>query len=266
MQSDYWLKQANDKPLYPDLLWSRPENRLHAGKLLIVGGHLQAFSTVAEAYSLSLQAGAGATRVVLPDALYKTVGKIFPEAEFVASTPSGSFAQKSLAELLAAASWADGVLLAGDLGRNSETAILLEKFTSKYLGQLTLAGDSLDYFLNAPNILERANSTMLLTTSQLQKIAISAKFDQAFTSTMSVVNLAETLHDFTTRFVINIITSHADNLLAAGQGKLSSTKPDSNLGKWQNQLAPAVSVWWLQNPDQTFEALTTAIYDKFLAE
>ena len=40
----------------------------------------------------------------------------------------------ALAPLLDLAQWADGVLLAGDIGRNSETTVLLETFMSKYHG------------------------------------------------------------------------------------------------------------------------------------
>src|SRR5690606_35689407 len=110
MDRDFWHKQTNDKPLFPDMQWNRPENKRHAGKLLVIGGNLHGFSAPAEAYGEALQAGAGAVRVMLPDALQRTVGKLFPDAEFVPSTPSGSFATKALGELLLAVQWADGVL------------------------------------------------------------------------------------------------------------------------------------------------------------
>ena len=110
MDRTYWHKQTAEHPLFPELLWSRPENKQHAGKLLIVGGNIHGFRAPAEAYTESLKAGAGATRVVLPDALRKTVSKVFPEIEFASSTPSGSFAQRSLADLLDITNWADGLL------------------------------------------------------------------------------------------------------------------------------------------------------------
>src|SRR5471032_3085314 len=106
---DYWHKQAADKPLYPDLLWSRPENRAQAGKLLIVGGNAHGFAAAGEAYAEATKAGVGTARVLLPDSLQKTVGKVFEAGEYAPSTPSGSFAKRALAELLAMAEWADGV-------------------------------------------------------------------------------------------------------------------------------------------------------------
>src|SRR5438105_2493778 len=135
-------RQTNE-PLFPDVLWNRPENKRHAGKLLIVGGHQQSFSTVSEAYAAATKAGIGTARVILPDKLQKMLSGLFPEAEYAPSTHIGSFSRQALDSLLEAAEWADGVLLAGDFGRNSETAVLLESFIEKYKDLLALAGDSL---------------------------------------------------------------------------------------------------------------------------
>src|SRR5882757_7834828 len=120
MEQTYWHKQAIDKPLFPELLWSRPENKSFAGKLLIIGGNAHGFAAPAEAYVAAEKAGIGTTRILLPDSLQKTVGKLFAPAEFATSNPSGGFAQTSLAEALALSDWADGILVAGDTGRNSE--------------------------------------------------------------------------------------------------------------------------------------------------
>ena len=119
---DYWHKQLPDKPLYPDLLWSRPEQAAQAGKLLVIGGNAFGFSAPAEAFQAALDAGVGTCRVILPDRLQKTVGRILEAGEYAPSTPSGSFAKKSLATLIDYSQWADATLLAGDFGRNSETA------------------------------------------------------------------------------------------------------------------------------------------------
>ena len=54
------------------------------------------------------------------------MGKTLEDGEYAPSTPSGSFSTQALGELQAMANWADGTLIAGDIGRNSETAILLE--------------------------------------------------------------------------------------------------------------------------------------------
>ncbi|MEK7059789.1 MAG: hypothetical protein AAB971_03465, partial [Patescibacteria group bacterium] len=194
MDRTYWHKQTVEKPLFPDILWSRPQNKRQAGKLLIVGGHAESFAAVGEAYAAAESAGIGITRVLLPDSLQKTVGRVFRAGEYVPSTPSGSFSQKSLAELMDMSAWADGTLLAGDLGKNSETAILLEKFINKYDGALTLAGDAVDYFIGSPaQLLGRRDTVLVLSFEQLQKLAANARFTLAFTSQMDFLHLIEAL-------------------------------------------------------------------------
>ena len=168
-----WSKQT-DQPLFPDVLWSRPENRRHAGKLLIIGGHAQSFSVVSEAYSTAGQAGAGTVRVIVPDKLRPMLSKIFMEAEYAASNDIGSFSQKALAELLDTSDWSDGVLLAGDFGKNSETAVLIEDFARRYKGNLCIAGDAVEFFMSKDakeSIFERPLTYLVASVAQLQKIA-----------------------------------------------------------------------------------------------
>src|SRR5579884_1584050 len=151
MDREFWLKQGPDKPLFPDLIWSRPENKAFAGKLLVIGGNAHGFAAAADAYSEAVKTGAGSVRVLLPDVLMKTVSKLFPAGEYVTSTPSGSFARQALSEILAASEWADASLLAGNFGHNSETAVLLEQYIEKCKGALIITHDGLDYFVRQPN-------------------------------------------------------------------------------------------------------------------
>lgn len=259
----YWHRQG-DKPLFPDLVWSRPENRTHAGKLLIMGGHAHGFAAPAEAYSEAEKAGIGVARVLLPDhirpQLMKFQGPTL-NTEFAPSTPSGSFASKALAELLAAANWADGVLLAGDLGRNSETAIVLEKFVAKHSGLLVLTKDAVDYFTSSPqSILSRPDTCLVLTVAQLQKLASHAGFTTAFTFSMDLLKFVEALHDFTHQHSISIIVKHLDTILVAVDGQVSSTKTAKDIEEsWRVATAAHAAVWWLQGPSKPFETITTAI-------
>lgn len=256
MDHTYWHKQTTDQPLFPDLLWSRPENRAHAGKLGIIGGNLHGFAAAAEAYSFASDAGVGTTRVLLPDSLKSTVGKVFEAGEYAPSTPSGSFSQKALAEFLELAMWTDSILLAGDFGQNSETAIVLESFLSKFSGQVTLTDDSMNYFLNQPQrLLSRPETLLVLDLPQLQKLAVGAKFPQAFTSTMDFLRLVEMLHNFTITFKPSIIVIHQDTVYIAVNGQVSTTKSNSK----PHQIAPYASVFWLQNPTEPFEALSSSI-------
>lgn len=257
MERTYWHRQIYNEPLFPDLLWSKPENKQHAGKLLIIGGNLHGFAAPAEAYQESMKCGIGTARVLLPDALQHTVGKVFEAGEYAPSTPSGSFGQKALDELLGFSHWADGVLIAGDLGRNSETAILLEKFAEKYTGQLTVTRDAADYFTGTPQtVLERPDMLFVISLAQLQKLALSANFVHAFTYTMDLLHLVETLHHFTETYQISIIVKHLDYVIVAHHGQISSTKLSQEEEIWRLSAASRAAVWWLQTPQQSFEALT----------
>jgi len=258
MDRTAWFKQTADKPLFPDMLWSRPETKRARGKLLVIGGNSQGFTAPAQAYAESASEGVGTTRVMLPDHVKKLLPSSFSEMEFAPGTPSGSFARLALAELLDAATWADGVLLAGDFGRNAETAILLEQFIQKYKGQLTLSQDSIDYFLtNAQQIVARPDTLIVPTFSQLQRLATSAKFKTPFTSKMDFLHFIEALQDFTKEYSAAIVVQHLETDFVAVSGRVSTIKPPSA----NNEITRSAhaAVWWLQNVAKTFEALTTSL-------
>ena len=264
MDRTFWHKQEVGKPLYPELEWSRPENKAQAGKLLIVGGNSFGFAAPGEAYVEAENAGAGSTRVILPQRVKSLVGGVLPSVEYAMSNPSGGFSQLALGDLLMQAEWADGVLLAGDFGRNSETAILLEKFLAKYEGQVTITKDAVDYFTPNPQaILNRPETTFVLSFAQLQKLAIGAHTTAAFTFDMDFLHLVDALHEFTEKHTVNIITKHLNNIFVAVAGRVSSTKLEADTKVWRLKTAAHASVWWLQNPTKLFEALTTAIVSRF---
>jgi hypothetical protein len=247
--------------LFPDLLWSRPENRNQAGKLLIIGGNAHGFAAAAEAYAAASGAGIGTARVLLPDSLQKTVGKVLEAGEYAPSTPSGSFSRQALAEALAMAGWADGVLLAGDFGRNSETAVMLEQLLEKYSGQLTLTKDAADYFAKAPaKLLDRSETLLVLSFAQLQKFAAGARFTTAFTFNMDLLRLVDALHEFTEKHQAGIVVKHLDTIFVAVNGEVSTTGFESDI--WCINTAAKASVWWLQNPSKPFEALTSAVLER----
>jgi hypothetical protein len=258
MDQTYWQRQNSKQPLFADLVWSRPENKTYAGKLLIVGGNLHGFSAPAEAFAAAGDAGIGVARAVLPDSLQRTVGRVFQAGEYAPSTPSGSFSNKALAELLAMASWSDGVLLAGDLGRNSETAIMLESFAGKYAGPLVITKDAVDYFSSTPQPVEhREDTALVLSFSQLQKLAMSLHLPAAFTFDMDILRLVDALHELTLNYPFFIVTKHLDQLFVAVGGDVSSTKLATDRDIWRVATAAHVAVWWLQNQSKPFEALTT---------
>lgn len=260
MDRTYWHKQQ-DKPLFADLFWSRPQTRAAAGKLLIIGGNVHGFAAVATAYNDAADAGAGTTRVILPDAIRKSVHSILETASFAPTTPSGSFARTALNEFIAEAHWADAVLLAGDLGRNSETAIVLESFAQKYQGILVITKDAVDYYTSSPKIIiDRPQTCLVLTIAQLQKLASQLRFRTAMVFSMDLLRMVDWLHEFTEQFGIYIVIKHLDTLFIACDGLVSTTKTKLDVeDHWRTPIAASAVVWWLQNPDKPFQALTSSL-------
>lgn len=263
MNKSFWFQQTKDKPLYDDIIWSQPESRQARGKILIIGGNSHGFSAPGEAYTAAEVAKAGTIRVLLPQAIYK-IFKAFKgpvlETEFAASNPSGSFSQKALGEWLDHAMWADAVLLAGDFGRNSETAIIIEKFLQHANVPTTITKDGVDYFIPiAKQFTERENITLALSMAQLQKLGSSLNFDKPFKLGMDLVQLSSALNEFTRKFPFKIIVKQQSYILVSLAGKVSSTLLEEDIDVWRVKIAAAATVWGMQNPSKPFEALTTSL-------
>jgi len=258
---DYWQRQPTDKPLFPNLFWSRPEQRHLCGKLLIIGGHGGSFILVAKAYETALQAKAGSLRILLPDKLKRTVDKFFPGAIYAQSNISGGFAQSALDSFLSESDWADGVLLAGDLGKNSETALVLEKYIQKFEGRLVISHDALEYWLNSPQpILDRPATAIVLNLVQLQQLFMASHSTVAITAGMGLTPLVECLHNFTLQHIINLVIGYDQMIIVASHGMVVSTSKPKEKSINLIRVASNISVWWLQNPTKTIEALSCAIY------
>lgn len=258
MDAAEWQRQTKEKILFPELLWAKPQNNRQAGKLLIIGGSQQNFSAIAETYNQATKAGIGSARVLLPQALQKVIGNFFPEAIFAPSTASGSFSSSSVAELLGEASWADAVLIGGNLGNNSETAIAFESFMNKFGGAVVVAGDSIELLMpTTKTLLVRPSTTMVLEFPLLQRLLTAANYKTAVTSTLDFMQIVNILGDFTKQYSINVVTEYVSNIVVATHGKVSTTKIAGSLPNTAS-LAAFSAVWLIQNPKKSFEALSTA--------
>ena len=149
MDMKFWQKQEPGKPLFPDVEWNKPERRDQAGKLGIIGGNKLGFLAVAESYQEALKAGVGEARVLLPDALKKNVPANMTDVLFAPTNQSGSLANEALDEALVLERWADVLLLCGDAGRNSQTAIVYEELIKKSEIPVVLTRDAIDLVQNS---------------------------------------------------------------------------------------------------------------------
>ena len=256
----YWHQQTADKPLYPDIEWSKPEQRSRRGKLAIIGGNKLGFISVAESYSTALKTGAGEVRVLLPDVMKKSIPPTMTEVVFGASNPSGGLANDAITEMKAVGEWATGVLLIGDSGHNSETAILYETFIQDYVGPLTVTRDAIDLLKNASAmVVERPNTLLVVSFAQLQKLFSAVYYPKVLTFSMQLTNLVEAIHKFTITYPITIAVFHKDALLVASDGEVTSTAYAEPMKIWRGETATQAAVYWLWNPTKALESTSASL-------
>lgn len=256
----YWARQTPGKPLYPDIEWNKPQQRSQAGKLGIIGGNKLGFLAVGDAYGIASSDGVGQVRVLLPDILKKAVPAAITDVMYGASNPSGGLAKDATSEMRALGSWADGVLLIGDAGRNSETAILYEDFIREYSGQLTVTRDAIDLLLNAPEALvERDDTLLVVSFAQLQKLFTKVYYPKMLTFSMQLQQLVENLHKFTITYPVAIMTFHQEQLVIAAGGQVTTTPWDAPLAIWKGNVATHASTYWLWNPKKPLQAATASL-------
>lgn len=115
----YWQKQT--KPLFDDLAWNIPEQK--TGRLGIIGGHSQGFNAIIRiAEFLGQTFPIRDLPLLLPMSL-RTKLPPLPNLNFAPATDSGSFAQSPLIGDFITEN--DYTLIAGDLSKNSATAVAI---------------------------------------------------------------------------------------------------------------------------------------------
>lgn len=260
MDYTYWKKQNSSEPLFPDIEWNKPEQRDRAGKLGIIGGNTLGFAGVAEAYTVANNAGIGYSRVLLPDALKKTLPPSMTDVVFAETNQSGSLTKNAVTEMRALGDWADGILLIGDAGRSSETAIAYETFLEHYGGPLTLTRDAIDLIKNSPHALvDRPNTLLVMSLAQLQKLFQSVYYPKVITFSMQLLQLIEALHKFTITYPVSIAVLHKDHLVIANAGDVVTTEWTNPMAIWRGTIATRMASYWLWSPEKPLEAAASAI-------
>jgi len=256
---DFWQKQEPETPLYPDILWEKPERRDQAGKLLIVGGSTGGIHDVAEAYQTAKDAGVGEARVLVPESL-RALTKHIEKIDFLPATPTGNFSLKGRDTLLFSASQMNGVLLPGGLGRNSETAMLLGEFIRSYRGPLTITKDAIDLLYGeAKVLLGREDTLLVVSLSQLQRLAREVRSPLAFRSDMDFLNFLERLHQFSHQHNAMITTKHHNDILSVAHGQIVSTKREDLNELWCVDTASKAITFWLHHPKLAAEAIASSL-------
>lgn len=256
----YWHRQEPNKPLYPDIEWSKPEQRSQAGRLGIIGGNKLGFAGVAEAYGTALSTGIGETRVLLPDVLRKTIPPSITDTVFGASTPSGSLSKDALVEMRTLGDWAQHVLMIGDAGRNSETAIAYEHFLQDYTGQLTITRDAVDLIKNGSRqIVERPETLLVVSFAQLQKLFQNVYYPKILTFSMHLASFVEALHKFTITYPVGIMVLHKEFLIVAHNGEVTTSEWQNPMAIWRGTVATKAACYWTWNPNKLLSAATASV-------
>lgn len=254
-----WQKQDPNKPLYEDLLWSQPQQKALAGRLLIVGGNVHAIGAPNQAYREAMQAGAGSVHVILPSAARKLLpAQVNINVGFASSTHTGSFAKHAVDELFGYIHTADYTLLAGDFSRNSETAVVFD-LVARIGGMQTYVKDAVEYFDANPDALyDRPDTLVVATLAQLQKHCKTMRCTRAITYDMGILAYIQALNELTKTRQAHILTNYHGTLVVSVNGSAITTPLPEDQHIWSVRSAAIASTWWMQNPTKPLEAIATA--------
>jgi len=257
---EYWRRQEPSKPLFPDIEWGKPEQRSARGRLGIVGGNKLGFAGVATSYETALGAGAGEVRVLLPDVLRKAIPSSMTDVIFGASNPSGGLAQDALSEMRALGQWSSCILLIGDAGRNSETAIVYETFLGEYSGPLVVSRDAFDLIHSgAQQLVMRPSTVLVISFAQLQKLFREVYYPKVLTFSMQLLQLVEALHKFTITYPTTLVVLHKDTLIVAHGGEVTTTAWENPMAIWRGVTATTSACYLMWTPSQPLEAVSASL-------
>ena len=237
MKHDYWLKQTSKQPAFPDVEWNRPQQASRAGRLAIVGGAGLHFFGVTSSFEAATAAGAGEIRVLLPDSLQRTIPRTVSETRFLATTPAGSISAEAATDLQAASSWSTVTLLAGDFGKNSETAVAITRSALAATSPLIIARDSIDLLMqDISSFISRPSTTLICSFAQLQKI-----FRQLYYPKVLI-------------YPATLVVFHAEHIMTAHAGKVVSQPWDTPMNIWKGTTPGVVAAYqaWASSDEERF--------------
>lgn len=259
-QYSFWRRQEKSKPLFPDIEWNRPERRDQAGRLAVIGGNKLGFAAAADGYRIAQEAGVGAVRVLLPDALKKSVPSSMTDVLFAPTNPSGGLASEAIRELKTLDGWADAVLFIGDAGKNSQTAAVYEEIVASSNKPIVLTRDAIDLMQNNFSvILDKPNLVFIASFAQLQKLFRSVYYPKIITFSMQLAQLVDTLHKFTITYPVTLTVFHAEHLIIAQGGEVITQAWDEPMVIWRGLTAARAASYLVWSPEAPLAAVAASI-------
>ena len=258
---DYWRAQDPKKPLFENLLWSKPEQKSLAGRVGLIGGSKGVFVAVAKAHQTITELGPEVS-LVLPTDL-KPLLKTIPNVVFSTTNPSGGLANQALSDLLTLRSSTDSLLLIGDAGKNSETSLLYEHLALKISDQtkpVVVARDAIELINGAfHHVVNQPNFTLIMSFTQAQKLFHSVYYPVMLLHSMTTLRLIEALHKFTITYRPTLVVFHQNQVYIAHDGQVISSQFERASEIWQGIIQSKITCWQTWNPQKPLEATACAI-------
>lgn len=254
MEKSTLQKQTRNAPLFPDLLWARPERKEQAGKLLIIGGSTHGFADAVKSYEYALVAGIGEVKVMLPKGVEKLIGSI-PDTLYVSQVENGSFAHGALQEIQSYLPWADGLLLPGELTNNAETTLLIEDILRVASVPLIITGDTIETVTKTLNEPLPTKPVVITTFRQLQRLAYTHSGKQPLLSSSSLDQQVAIMQALTNKLGLGaLVRLDQEQILVTSSDQASLTISSKSL----IEFATHAAVLTAQLPGKLYEAVTTA--------
>jgi hypothetical protein len=249
-----WQVQTPEEPLFPDLLWSRPERKDRAGRLLIIGGSTHGFATVVKSFELAGKAGIGEVKAVLPKGVARLL-QAMPDCLFAEQTATGSFSRGAIGDVRPLLTWADALLLPGELTKNAETAIFVESLLGACPVPIVATGDALDILPPHAGRLTDGPVILIADLRRLQAYLRKSGLDQALLAGSTLEQRYRALHSAVGQGAAHTIGLVDDGSFLVVKGdKASLTQTDLT----ELELATAGAVLTAQFPYGAFETATSA--------
>ena len=255
-----WQKQSKNKALFEDIIWSKPQNKLSAGKYLIIGGNVHELIKSAIIYDSFMKVGASNIRLAMPIAVRKLIKDRSLNIDFLPSTPSGSFSLQATAEILDLAKLSDIAIISSDISKNSETTLMQEHFINNYHKKVCLLSDNIAIFDQFEIDKIDYNEILLIgEVKHLQKLLIN-KFNVLIKESDELYLTVKALSDLTQKIPIKIVTLKNNMILVASAAKVCSTEVDRKINNWIEEICGPACFYLINNSDP-YKALCSAVYE-----
>lgn len=248
-----------DEPLFQDILWNRPTSIGRAGRILILGGQKHEFSQIQHIFEIAEASGVGEIKGAMPDSLRRFLPGL-DVGYFLPSTQSGSIARSALGELLHIAQDYDCIIIGANITNNSETAILIESIVRKTELPIVITQEAISILKFNPDLITGNPNVLVVSTMPgIFELANNHHIPMAIKPNTGVMGKMQIIEQLVQISKCQYFVADQEVVVAA-DGKFSLTKLETSLS--QNSSIPigVASVFWVQNPNKAFDALTTAAY------